>query len=177
MNYLCAILLAALNAVWLVLVVLGLPGTWLMVGSTVLVAWWRWAADPSRPMFGVPVLVAICVLALAGETSELLAGMLGSKVAGGSRRAALGALVGALGGGVLGTFFIPIPIPFVGSLLGTCGGAAVGAWGLELTGGRTARVSLKAGLGAGAGRLIGTVVKLAAGVGIWIIVTIAAFWP
>lgn len=178
MTYLCAALLAALNALWLVLVVLGLPGTWLMVLSTLLVAWWRWGVETAgtgRPMFGVPVLVAICALALVGEAVELLAGVFGSKAAGGSRRGALGALCGAVVGGVLGTFVIPIPV--LGSLLGTCGGAAIGAWGLEFSGGRSSRASLKAGLGAGVGRLVGTLAKLAAGVAIWVTVTIAAFWP
>jgi uncharacterized protein YqgC (DUF456 family) len=175
MAYLGAILLSLLNAVWLALVIIGLPGNWLMVLSTMLLAWWRWTADPGRPMFGVPVLVAICLLALAGEIVELLAGVVGARVAGGTRRGALGALVGALVGGLLGTFLIAIPA--LGSLLGTCGGAAVGAWALELRGGQTARMSLNAGLGAGAGRLVGTLAKLAAGVAIWIVVAVAAFWP
>ncbi len=175
MPYLYATLLVILNALWLALVVAGLPGNWLIVLSTLLLAWWRWAAEPGRPMFGVPVLVTICVLALAGEVAELLAGVVGAKVAGGSRRAALGAFVGALGGAVLGTLLIHVPV--VGTLLGTCCGAGVGAWGLELTSGRPARASLKSGLGAGAGRLVGTLAKLAAGVAIWVVVTIAAFWP
>jgi hypothetical protein len=175
MTYLCAALLTALNAVWLMLVVLGLPGNWLMLLSTLLVAWWRWGAEPGRPMFGMPVLVTICGLALVGELLELLAGMMGSKAAGGSRRGAMGALVGAIVGAIVGTLVIPIPV--LGSLLGTCGGAALGAWGLELSGGRTQRASLKSGVGAGVGRFVGTLAKLVAGAAIWIIVAIAAFWP
>jgi uncharacterized protein YqgC (DUF456 family) len=178
MTYLCAALLVVLNALGLGLVVLGLPGNWLMVLFTLLAAWWRLGTEPAaagRPMFGVPVLVAICVLALVGEAFELLAGMFGSQAAGGSRRGALGALLGAVVGGVLGTFAIPIPV--LGSLLGTCGGAAIGAWGLEFSGGRSSRASLKAGVGAGVGRLAGTLAKLAVGIAIWITVAIAAFWP
>ncbi len=174
MSYVWAALLTAVNVLWLLLVVLGLPGNWLMVATTLLVAWWRWDAEPGRPMLGVPVLVAVCGLALVGEVLELLAGMAGSQAAGGSRRGATGALLGALLGGVIGTFLIPLPV--LGSLLGTCGGAAIGAWGCELSGGRTARASLKAGVGAGVGRFAGTLAKLVIGIAIWITVAIASFW-
>jgi uncharacterized protein YqgC (DUF456 family) len=175
MIYLCAALLVVLNAVWLLLVALGLPGNWLMVLSALLVAWWRWDAAPGQPMFGTPVLIVICGLALAGEVAEFIAGAVGSKTAGGSRRGAVGALGGAVVGGIVGTFVIPIPV--LGSLLGTCGGAAIGAWGLELAGGVSVRRSLQVGVGAGVGRLVGTLAKLGVGIAIWTIVAVAAFWP
>ena len=177
MTYVLAVLLTLLNALWLFLVVLGLPGTWLMVAGTLLIAWWRWYAVAGQPMFGTPVLIAICALAVLGEVVEFYAGVVGARKAGGTRRGALGALLGALVGGVAGTILIPIPIPGLGSLLGACGGAAVGAWGLELHSGREMRASVKSGVGAGAGRFAGTVGKLIIGVVIWVIVAVAAFWP
>ena len=112
-------------------------------------------------------------LALAGEACEFGAGLAGAKQAGGTRRGALGALIGALAGGIVGTFFIPL----LGSLVGACVGAALGAWALELTGGRSQRASLKSGVGAGVGRLAGTLAKLGAGIVIWLMVAVAAFWP
>jgi hypothetical protein len=177
MNYLVATLLTVLNAVWLFLVVLGLPGTWLMVASTLLVAWWRHGEGTagSGSMFGTPLLVAIGVLALLGEVLEFLAGVIGSKSTGGSQRGALGALAGALVGGIAGTVLIPLPV--VGSLLGACAGAALGALGLELHSGRALRASLWSGVGAGAGRFAGTVIKTAVGALIWVLVAVAAFWP
>jgi len=174
-NHLLATLLTLLNAIWLLLTVLGLPGNWLMIAGTLAVAWWSWKAQPAAPMFSTAVLVAACGLALTGELLELLAGLLGSRTAGGTRRGATGALLGALAGGILGTFLIPLPI--LGSLLGTCAGAALGAWGLELSGGRTMRASLRSGLGAGLGRFFGTTAKLAIGLVIWIMLGMAAFWP
>ena len=126
-------------------------------------------------VFGSPVLVAVCALALLGELFEFLAGVLGSKTAGGSGRGAIGALVGALLGGLVGTFCIPLPI--LGSLIGTCGGAAVGALAMELHGRRTLGAALRSGAGAGVGRLLGTLGKLIAGSLIWVIVAVAAFWP
>jgi hypothetical protein len=106
---------------------------------------------------------------------ELVAGMLGTKATGGSRRGAIGALIGGLAGALAGTFLIPIPL--LGSLIGACLGAGLGAWGLELSGGREHRAALKAGVGAGVGRFFGTVVKLAAGTLIWLLVAVAALWP
>jgi hypothetical protein len=60
-----AIILILMNSAWLVLAALGLPGTWLMVITTALVAWWQWPAAGSTgsPMFGVGVLAAIVVVA------------------------------------------------------------------------------------------------------------------
>jgi len=172
-----AILLVLLNAVWLVLVVLGLPGTWLMVITTALVAWWQWPAAGSGnpPMIGLGVLAAIVLLAVLAEILELVAGMLGTQATGGTRRGAIGALVGGLVGALAGTFLIPVPL--LGSLIGACLGAGVGSWGLELSGGREHGAALKASVGAGVGRLFGTVAKLATGVLIWLIVAVAAFWP
>ena len=175
MTYVLAIILCLVNAAALFLTALGLPGNWLMVVLTGLVAWWRWDADARGPMFGVTVLIVIGGLALLGEIVEFFAGVAGSKSVGGTRRGAIGALLGALVGGIVGT--VAIPIPVLGSVLGACLGAALGAWGFELTGGKSMRFSLKAGAGAGVGRLLGTVAKLALGVAIWLIVAVAAFWP
>lgn len=177
MTYVLATALTLFNAVWLLLVVLGLPGTWLMVVTTLLVAWWQW--DPALPagqqMFSIWVLVAIAGLAVIGEVLEFFAGVFGTRAAGGSGRGAVGALIGTLIGGVAGTFLIPIPV--LGSLIGACAGAALGAWGIELWQGRTMGASVKSGVGAGVGRFAGTLAKLVIGVLIWLIVGVAAFWP
>ena len=63
MEYLWATGLVLLNGIWLFLVVLGLPGNWLMVLSTVMVAWLHW----DQGMFRLETLVAIAGLAAAGE--------------------------------------------------------------------------------------------------------------
>lgn len=174
MNYLLAAGLVLLNLFWLLLVVLGLPGNWLIVASTVAVAWWQ-SYRGADPLCGVPVLIAISGLALAAEIVEFVAGMLGAKAAGGTQRGAAGALLGALLGAVLGTLLIPLPV--LGTLIGTCGGAAFGAWGFELSGGRAMGPALRSGVGAGVGRLTGTLAKLVIGAAICIIVAVAAFWP
>ena len=86
--YIFIALLLVLNFVWLVLVFLGLPGNWMMVVSTGLLAWWKW----DEGVFSIYTLGATVVLAGLGELLELLGGMRGSKKAGGSFRSSLGAM-------------------------------------------------------------------------------------
>lgn len=172
--YLLATILVVLNAFFLALNIVGLPGNWLMIICTLLFAWWQ---GPNLPggVIGVPTLVALVVLGVVGEVLELVAGAAGSRQAGGSRRGSLGALMGGVVGGIAATFLIPIPV--IGSLIGACGGAFLGALGMELTTGRDMAASIRSGIGAGKGRLVGTVVKIATGGVIWLLAGIALFWP
>lgn len=174
MTYLWATLLTLLNAAWLLALLVGLPGTWLMVLTTGLLAWWQWDA-PGGPMFSAAVLVAVLVLAIVGEVIEFAAGLVGARRAGGTRWGAVGALAGTLAGGLVGTLLIPVPL--IGSLIGACLGAALGASGLELYTGRALRPALNSGMGAGLGRLGGTLGKLGVGLVMWLVITVAAFWP
>jgi uncharacterized protein YqgC (DUF456 family) len=169
-----ATLLTLVNLGWLAAGVLGLPGNWLMVLSAAGLAWWRHSAG-QPPLLSPATLVAAVVLAAAGELVEFLAGAVGSRRAGGTRRGAIGALAGGLVGGVAGTFLIPVPL--LGALLGACAGACLGAAGLELTGGRSWAASVNAGVGAGFGTLLGRGGKLAVGIVIWAVLATAAFWP
>lgn len=171
MLYFWIISLILLNSLWLALVPFALPGNWLIVITTSLFAWWR-AEDG---VFSLYTLVAITFMALAAELVEFLAGMGGARKAGAGFSGSLGAIIGALTGAVLGTFLIPIPL--FGTLLGACIGATLGASGFELLGGRTIRESFHLGFGAGLGQFLGTTIKIAIGILIWLIVAIAAFWP
>ena len=171
MLYVYATLLTLLNAVWLALTIVGLPGTWLIAATTALLAWWQW----DQQMIGWPVLAVLFALAALGELLEFIAGVVGTKQFGGSNRGALGAMIGTLVGGVAAIFLIPVPV--VGSLIGACLGAAMGAWAAELHGGRDWKQSLNSAAGAGVGRLGGTVAKLACGVLMWVLASVAAFWP
>ncbi len=169
--YLLSILLVLVNVVWLVLVVFGLPGNWLIVISTCLFTWWRWEDG----IFSIYTLVAIVVLAIIGELFELFGGMRGARKSGASWAGSVAALAGAITGAILGTFFIPIP--FLGTLLGACIGAGLGAWALEFSSGKELKESARHAVGAGLGEFLGITSKLAIGIIIWFIVTIAAFWP
>ena len=81
----------------------------------------------------------------------------------------------AVAGLIAGTALIPIPV--LGSLLGACVGAAAGSLIGELAAGRRPRRIWRPSLAAGAGRLIGTLAKLAIGVIIFLEIAVAAFWP
>jgi len=175
MEFIWAIGLVVVNALWLALVAMGLPGNWLMVASAGALTWWRLDAQDGRPMFGLITLCVAVGLALLGELFELLAGAAGAGRAGGTRRGSVGALIGGMLGAVFGTLAIPVPV--VGTLTGACGGAFVGACLLELSGGRRMDSAIRSGLGAGVGHLIGVTLKFGIGVIIWMVLAIAAFWP
>jgi uncharacterized protein len=170
MNYLWAILLIVANTGWLGLVLVGLPGNWLMIISAGLLDWWT-----GGTMFSRWTLLFAVALAVLGELAEFAAGLVGARRAGGSRAGAGGALLGGLVGGIVGTFAIPIPV--LGSILGACGGAFAGAMGMELAIGRGVDASIRSGLGAGQGRFFGTVSKLVIGVAIWVLLAAGALWP
>jgi len=171
MLYLFSTILALLNAVWLVLVLFGLPGNWLIVISTWLFAWWQW----DEGVFSIYTLVAIVVLAVVGELFEFFGGMRGAKRAGASWPGSIAALAGAIMGAIIGTFLIPMLL--LGTLLGACIGAALGAWALEFSRGKKMEQSVRYAVGAGLGEFLGITSKFALGIVIWFIVFVAAFWP
>lgn len=165
MIYVYAILLVALNCVWLFMQVLSLPGNWLMVASAAILEW----LEPG--MFSYYTLGGIAMLALLGEVLEFMLGAAGAKKGGGSRWGSIGAIIGALVGGIVGTAIIPI----VGSIIGACVGAFAGALIMELVMGKPLIQSAKIGKGAALGRLWGTLSKLAVGLAIWVVIAFAAF--
>ncbi len=169
MEYVYITSLLLLNTFWLFLVVLGLPGTWLMVLSAAGLYWWQ----PELDLFSEWTLVAVTGLAIIGEILGLVSGVVGSKKAGGSKWGSVGAIVGALGGGIFGTVLLPIPI--VSSILGVCLGAFAGAVAAELLSGRNVGSSLESGKGAAVGRFFGILAKLSVGVAIWVTIAVAAF--
>jgi uncharacterized protein YqgC (DUF456 family) len=177
MHYLLAAILVLLNTAWLGLELLGLPGNWLMVGTTVLLAWWRW--NQPKPaggqMLGPWTLCVIAALALSAEVLEFLTGAIGAQKAGATKRGAFGAIAGGFVGGLVGTAAIPLPV--IGTLAGACIGACAGAWLLELAGGATLHKAFGAGIGGGLGRLAGRLIRLAIAGAIWLIAAVAAFWP
>ncbi len=162
-----AVVLLLINTLALLLVPIGLPGTWLMVAATAAVAWLQ------EGMFSLWTLGAIALIALGGEILEFIAGAAGSKKAGGTWRGAVGAILGGLVGGIAGTFLIPVPV--LGSILGAALGAAGGALLGELSGGKKLEAAAAVGRGAFVGRLLGTVFKLGAGALIWVVALAASF--
>jgi len=74
---LISVLLLLVNACGVLLVALQLPGTWLMLGATVAVAWWRWDGWSGGLITGW-TLLALVVLAILGELVEFLGPAMGA---------------------------------------------------------------------------------------------------
>lgn len=145
--------------------VLGVPGTFLIVGVALFYAW---ATDFAAVHWST--IGWLLFLAVIGEGIELLSSSAAAAGTRPSRRVTIGALAGALVGGIIGT-----PILFgVGSLLGALAGAFVGAALAVQSEGGSLRESVATGLAALKGRLLGFVIKAALGAVMVIIVVVAA---
>ena len=148
--------------------VVGLPGTVLIVIAATVYAW-----ATEFVAVGWSTILWLAALAVAGEGLELVASGAGAGGAGGrpSRRATIAAIVGAIVGGIAGTPFL-----FgVGSLLGALAGAFAGAALAVRSEGATLDESLATGLAAMKGRLLGFVLKAAIAVAM-ILLLLTAVW-
>jgi len=122
-----------------------IPGAPLLFGGLLLAAWAEGFA-----YVGTPWLVALGVMAALTYGVDLLAGMFGAKRFGASKRAVVGAGLGAIAG-----IFFGLP----GILLGPFVGAVLG----ELSAQRSLGDAGRAGLGATLGLALGAAAKLALG--------------
>lgn len=145
----------------LVMIPLGLPGTFVQVGAAVALA-----LASGGTLLGWGWVGIFVGLALVGEVIELLSGQWGTRRFGGSRRAGWGALIGGLVGMVVGGIPIPVIGAIVMSFVGTFVGAVIGEMSAQ-----GATPDVRVGLGAVIGRAIGVAVKL--GIGMVILVTSA----
>lgn len=152
MEIVASVVLGVVCVAGVLLTLVGLPGIWLMV-------LWSLATELWMPeLVSWPAIVSAVVLSVLAEVAEFIAGAIGAKQAGGSKRAAFGAIVGGLIGAIAGTVLIPIPI--VGTVLGSALGAGAGAAVFELTlQTRGASEIGKVATGAFIGRLLATVFK------------------
>ncbi|MAB27716.1 MAG: hypothetical protein CMJ53_00270 [Planctomycetaceae bacterium] len=158
------------------LVLIGLPGTWLLIGLAVGLEFIQrlWAPTGSEWLIPWWVFIIAVVVAIVGEVLEFLAGALGAKKGGASKRGMVGSLIGGLIGTVAGTILIPIPI--VGSLIGAIAGCGAGAVIGELTakGEVQLKDTIKPAAGAVVGRILGTLAKVPCAGIAWVVLCAAA---
>lgn len=150
MNGLLALGAVAVMALSLLLIPLGIPGLWIMVGIV--------AAGLAAGQISLGIFLLLLGLAIAAEVAEWVSvDRLGRRY-GGSTRTFWGALFGGAVGVVVGA---PVPVAgsLIGAFVGTLAGAALATW-LD-----TRRVggSLRAGWGALLGRTVAVGVKVFAG--------------
>jgi uncharacterized protein YqgC (DUF456 family) len=156
------LILAGVILLSLVLIVLGLPGLWIMVASAVTYN----LVVPGDPI-GWFSLVAVAVLALVAELLEFTMTGRYARKYGGSRRAGWGAIIGGMIGALVG-----VPVPIVGPVIGAFIGSFCGALVAELTGGASAGDATRVAKGALIGRAMSTALKIGIGftIGVWIFV-------
>jgi len=149
------------------LALIGLPGTWMILLVGVIVefvspgtfSWWTIGVGGA--------------LAIGAEIAEFVAGAVGAKKAGGSKRAITMAVVGGMVGAIVGTFTIPVPV--VGTIAGAAIGSGACAMFAEMTvDGRTVAEAGKVGGGAAIGRTLATIFKGAFAVALTLLLTVAA---
>ena len=146
------LLLAFLLFCCIMIIPLGLPGTWLILGVAV-----GYAALTHEGIGWINIVI-IGVFAIIGEIFEfMLAGRYARKY-GGSKRAGWGAILGGIVGAVVG-----IPVPLIGSMIGAFIGAFVGALLFELAGGTRAGPATRVATGALLGRVVAAAMKVGIG--------------
>lgn len=165
---------ALFGALCVLLVVAGLPGTWILIAAAILVDCldWLWLA-PEAPLTFHPVTILIAIaIGLVGEALEFLLSAFGAKRFGASKRGMIGSVVGGVLGALVGTGFLPVIGTLIGAAVGTALGAVAGeTWNGE----KSLRESMRPALGAVIGRVLGTLAKLPVALAVWIVLAIAAF--
>lgn len=154
---LVVILLAAI-----VIIPLGLPGTWVIVGVALL-----YDAVVGTARVGIDTIVTMIVLAAMAEVIDVMLTGGYTRRYGGSRRAGWGAVLGGIAGAVAG-----VPIPVLGSVIGAFAGAFIGALVAEASRGSGTRTAIRAATGAVMGRAAAAGVKVGIGcvMAVWLLV-------
>lgn len=159
---LALVLLAVVLLGGLLLVPLGLPGLWVMLGAALV----YWIAVPAGGIGLVTFGIAALLVVVAEVLEYTIAGRY-TRQYGGSPRASWGAILGGLIGAVVG-----VPVPVIGSLVGAFAGAFVGAFLGELTVHRDTRANPTT---VATGALVGRAVAAAAKSGLGLLVAVLVF--
>lgn len=149
-----------------VLSLLTLPGIWLPI---VVALFFQWFCPGLFPWWVIGVAAGLGLLA---EILELVASAAGSTKAGGTKRAAAGAILGTIAGAFIGSFVLLFPI---GTIVGAVAGAGVGASLMDRSRiNRSWKESANVGAGAAAARGVAIVLKGAFGAAISLVLIVGA---
>lgn len=158
------VVLGAVLLCSVLIIPLGLPGTWAMVAAAI-----AYALLVPHAGVGVITIGGVAAIALLAELLELglVAGV--TRRYGGSRRAAWGAIVGGFAGVIVG-----VPVPIVGPMLGGLIGAFVGALIAEFEAAGDHRTATRAAIGAVVARIASAAMKVGVGMAIAVWIMLAA---
>jgi uncharacterized protein len=159
------LILAAVMLVGLMLVPLGLPGIWLIVGAAAI-----YNPLTGTEAIGTMTIVMVLVLATIAEVIEFTLAARFTRQYGGSKRAGWGAILGGMIGAIVG-----VPIPVIGSVIGAFVGSFAGALIAEWSRGTQTGPATRVATGALLGRVAATAAKIAIGfvMAVWVL---AAAW-
>ena len=179
MQYVVASVFALIGLVCVGLVMLQLPGAWILLALAVVIEvfdHWYLTTEPAVT-FGWWWLGGCAAMLGIGELIELVASMVGAKKGGATRRGMWGSLIGGIAGAIV--FQVAVPIPIFGALVGAIVGTFVGAIVGETSGRQpqTLKGSMKPAIGASIGRIVASMSKVGIALAVWIVLCVAAFWP
>jgi uncharacterized protein YqgC (DUF456 family) len=151
MSTLAAVIVTIAGLIGPLMAMVSLPGIWFMVLVATGCKLWQ------HDLFSWKTLIIAAVMALTSDIVDLVAGSVGAKRAGGTRRAAVGAMVGGISGAVAGSLMVPV----IGTLLFGAAGAGLGAALAQHTRPDARwRRSLAVGSGAAAGWVVAVLFKV-----------------
>lgn len=137
----------------LILIPLGLPGTFVIVAGAALaglVSGWK--------IISLVWVLSFLGLAIGGELLDFVISAVGVKSFGASGQSMTGAFLGSILGAIVG-----LPLPLIGNVIGAFVGGFLGALVVELMVTENLRRALKGGFGAFLGKVFGSLVKVAIG--------------
>ena len=138
----------------ILIIAIGLPGTFVILGSAFVYAM---ITGFSGISWGV--LAILLVIALIAEAIEFFVGAVAAKTFGGGKQAMAGAIIG----GIMGAIWATPLFPVIGTLIGAFVGCFAGAALFEFLSSQDFQKSVKVGMGAFLGAIGGKLTKIAAG--------------
>ena len=134
-----------------IIVPLGLPGTFLIAVAVLLHGYFTGFVP-----FSISLIIWLFIIAAAGELIEFFFGAASARKFGGSRKAMWGAILGGFAGAILGSGVAPI----IGTIAGALAGAFCGAALFEFLTNKDAKAAIRVGFGAFLGALGGRFTKV-----------------
>ncbi|MFQ5823334.1 MAG: DUF456 domain-containing protein [bacterium] len=145
----------------IVIIPFGIPGTFIIVGNTLIYGWLTNFAEVTWKFIGILFLISVLA-----EVVEFFMGAAAAAKYGASKPGMFGAIVG----GFFGAIWLTPMFPLIGTILGAFIGAFSGATLFEYFGSKDMQKSLRAGFGAFLGSVGGKLTKIAAAVAMVVMV-------